>query len=324
MTCSVQIYNAGCVTGYGLDKGDLAKGVFLGETAVNEITTFEAHEDSPGLGALVPQFKVSQYFPSIKSYIDRSSALSLLAAADALRFKPDSRDAFEKVGLVFASRYACLETMRMYANAGLDRGWRFAPPFLFIHSYPNTPAALMHIELGLKGFSEVFSGFSASGLSAICDAVRAIGSGQAGPVLAGGAEALSELRYNYLYEKGELGTFDEPASTQPGEAAAFLLLAPEDGLPDGVLPGARPLAEISLHDATDHPKPDVCFCRSCTNCQKTGRAFDLGKFTGDCDAANVPLAVTAFLFSEQFADDELAVISDHNNSGTVLLVRKRR
>ena len=324
MTCSALIYNAGCVSGFGLDKKAFATGIAKGETAVNEITAFEAHEDSPGLGALAEKFKVSSYFPSIKSYVDRCSALSLLAAKDALDFDPDSRESFEQVGLVFSSRYACLETMQMYAKAGLERGWRFAPPFLFIHSYPNTAAALMHIELGLKGFSEVFSGFSASGLSALCDGVRAVSSGQSGALLAGGTEALSELRYNYLFENGSVGTFDEPASVHPGEAAAFVLLANEDGLPDVVLPGADPLAEVSLHDATDHPKPDVCFCRSCTNCKRTGRAFDLMKFSGDCDAANVPLAITAFLFSEQFADDELAVISDHNNSGTVLLVRKRR
>jgi 3-oxoacyl-(acyl-carrier-protein) synthase len=284
----VFVLSVGAVSGFGLSSAELGAGISCGKSAIREIIGFEAPDESPGLGAELRDFNISAYIPSIKSYVDRCTALALKAGLEAIGQDAFSARRANEIGLAFGSEFAALETTRMYASTGVEKGWRFAPPFLFIHSYANTPAAEMHIDLGLKGYSNVFAGFKDAGWFAIADAISVISRKDADIVLAGGAEALGPLRYRAEFENGTLGTLDKPVeSASPGEGAAFLLLAGEDAILHaqeilGKEIRKHEIALVPTEEAVDIPTADIA------------------PLVGNCCGAMAPLEAAAFLCSDRW------------------------
>ncbi|RKY21962.1 MAG: hypothetical protein DRP90_01600 [Planctomycetota bacterium] len=296
----VFVLSAGAVSACGPDGEDLAESVSSSRSAIGEITAFDTPEDSPALGAVLEDFEVSRYFPSIKTYVDRCTALALKAALEALEELPPGAAERFPVGLVFGSRFACLETVDLYASTGLKRGWRFAPPFLFIHSYANTPAAVVHIELKLKGYSNVFSGYEGAGAAALADGFAAVSTGAADLLLAGASEGLGPLRYAWHHAAGELGTFERPKEgSEPGEGAAMLLLAS---------PEAAAGAEGALGKVRVEPRPP-----------EGAAEVDVTAVTGRCAAAQIPLSAAAFLLSGAFDAGSEAAFPLGKGSGWLVI-----
>ena len=322
------IFSVGVISSLGTGNDEFINGIQNPSDLDDEITEFEVHEDSPGLGKIIRDFNISDYFPSIKSYIDKCTAFGLKASYEAIDQSVFRTEISERIGLIYASQFACINTMSLYGKMGLDKGWRFAPPFLFIHSYPNTPAAMVHIELGLKGFSNVFSGSQKSGELAIADAISVISSGKSEAVLAGGVDVLSSARYNDLFLSGTLGTFDQPLENQtPGEAAAFLLMGQENSeLAASASKNKEILGTIEVVESLKNHDHDYYFIQDpkIPVPSLSSKAVDIGLITGRCAAASLPLSICAFLLSDVFSPDNTGIFPIDSIPGHFLKVEKRK
>ncbi len=326
MAVTAVIYGVGAVSAAGIANSDLATCVNNSVSSISEIVAFEVPDESPGMGAILREFEISRSFPSIKSYIDRCTALALQAGLNALQPSAIADGRVSCVGLSFGSQFACIETMKMYCTVGVEKGWRLAPPFIFIHSYANTPAACMHIELKLHGYGNVFAGGEDCGFDAIADAVRAISSGEADNILAGASESLGSVRFNALFDSGAMGTLDAPIPSRfPGEGAAFLYLASQNAstfaanTANKLMPPAK-ISVISQHELDVTPQPQYVFIapydgESTLLADRFGAAkIEFSQLIGDCASANVPIAITAFLLSNRFPAGSCALFPSSSNS----------
>ncbi|GAB4158379.1 MAG: hypothetical protein Kow00107_07290 [Planctomycetota bacterium] len=306
MSRSVVLLSAGIVSAHGSENAQSLQGIRTGISAIGELTSFEAHEDSPGLAAEIRDFEIGRWFPSIKSYVDRCTALALKAAKNALDSAPCQLHR-EEIGLVFGSEFGCMETMRLYTLAGIEKGWRFAPPFVFVHSYANTPAAMLHIELGLKGFGNVFSGSPDAGALALADAVEVISSRKADVVIVGASEALGPTRYEYIRQRDLLGSFDEPSEENtPGEGAAFIVLSASDSEAVSGFADLDRFPEIYIADynAAEAEDPLPGFL----------------KLFGNCSSANAPMRAALFALDDSLG--RMTIEIPNSQGRTICLERK--
>ncbi len=151
-----------------------------------------------GIGTILPNegensindFALTNYPVAPKTYLDRASALALGAAGLALQNANLSGPFDEEFGLVTATRFGCVETMRVFENTISEKGVKSASPLLFSHSYFNSPAALIAIEWGLRGYHAPLVGEN-SGLEALELAKSVIELGYAQRMLVGVFDALS-------------------------------------------------------------------------------------------------------------------------------------
>ena len=194
-------------------------------------------------GARCPELDVKEYLPAEKTYLDRCSELSLVAAALALgsagfqacesgagetqAWKPALPERF---GIALGTAYGCLDSMYANTSRVQTKGARLASPLLFMHSFVNAPASLIAIEWGLQGPGATFTDGGLSAASALywaCDLLRR---GEVDAMLVGGADG---GRWMVEGGSGIAGT---------GEAAAIFLLERAEVAERR---GARVLAEVA-------------------------------------------------------------------------------
>ena len=196
-----------------------------------EITGFEIPEGQPTWGFEALDVNLEQELPNVKSFVDRTSALALVAAkyalADAKLLERDVRPAGEgnEIGCAYGSTLGCLEAMGIFWNKVKSSNPKFAPPLPFTHGYANSPSSLLCIEYGLRGSAATFSGEKLAGLEAVMFAADQIASGSARFMLAGASDSLVPAAYRHLLATQQLsltGKWD--SGIIPGEGAAMLLL----------------------------------------------------------------------------------------------------
>jgi 3-oxoacyl-(acyl-carrier-protein) synthase len=227
----------------------------------------------PPFGCPIQNFDVRKHLPSIISYVDRCSALVLVAVKLALESakvlrpvgsgrwavssdqgQPPSADRIPPTalwGLAYSSAWGCLDSMELFFAKVAAGQTKFAPPLVFSHSYVNTPSSLACIEFGLAGPGATFSQGASGAIVALGWArdrlVRTAGSECAGFAAAASDSLSKALRRHYaaageLSADGRLAPLD-PASagTVLGEAGAALTIELEAS---ARARGARPLAAI--------------------------------------------------------------------------------
>ena len=197
-----------------------------------EITGFEVREGAPAWGFEVLDCNTESELPNIKSFIDRTSALALVAAKIALAdaaLARESRPAGVEIGCAYGSALGCLEAMGIFWNKVKTSNPKFAQPLAFTQSYANSPSSLLCIEYGLHGAAATFSGERLAALEGVLFAFDQIASGSAEIVLAGGSESLSPAAHRHLQASGQLsrsGQWDD--GIVPGEGAVMLILESEE------------------------------------------------------------------------------------------------
>ncbi|HYF51271.1 MAG TPA: beta-ketoacyl synthase N-terminal-like domain-containing protein [Planctomycetota bacterium] len=184
-------------------------------------------------------------FPHIKSYIDRTSALALLAAkralADAGLGRQDADSKLE-IGCAYGTTLGCLDAMGIFWNKCKTSNPKFAQPLPFTHGYANSPSSLLCIEFGLRGPAATFSGEKLAGLEALTFAADQIAAGSGEIILAGASESLVQQGWAHLLASGQLGKSGKwDDGLIPGEGAVMLVLESE---PSAKARGARIYAEI--------------------------------------------------------------------------------
>lgn len=143
-----------CAAGFGLEeiRAALNEGVFW--------------EDG------IPEYDVAEFGVSPKTYVDAVSRHSLCASAMALNGV--ERDS--ELGVFAGTEWGCVETTARFWNDYQSKGARFVRPFLFPHTYDNSPASLMAMEFGAQASHMNFSG-AAAGALAVFAAFEAIARG---------------------------------------------------------------------------------------------------------------------------------------------------
>lgn len=225
----VAITGIGVISSVGIGYDPFAEAVTLGVVGL-EPCSF----DQSRLAGQVLDFNVVDYLVAEKTYLDRCSEFALAATKlcldDAglteLPCEPERR------GLVIGTQYGCLDTMVKYTDRVKKRGTRFATPVMFSHAFVNTPASLVAIDFGLKGYHIPIVSGAASGTQALLTAMVGLQCGHADAVIAGGVEALCPTLFEGV--AGQMWAGDDPDEYDPladhgrvfGEGAAFLLLEP--------------------------------------------------------------------------------------------------
>lgn len=204
-------------------------------------------EGAPAWGFEVLDFALERELPHIKSFVDRTSALALvagkLALADAGLLEREKRPAGQEIGCTYGTMFGCLEAMTIFWNKIKTSNPKFAQPLPFTHGYANSPSSLLCIEYGLRGPAATFSGERLAGVEAVLFAYDQIAAGAGEIVLAGASESLTLAVYNHLRATGQLspgGMWDE--GTVPGEGAAMLVL---ESLDSAQRRSAKVLAEVT-------------------------------------------------------------------------------
>jgi len=169
-------------------------------------------------------FDLSRHVPSVKSYIDRTSALALaathIALSDAGLLEPASRRGRE-LGLAYATQWGCLDSMELFYAKLRGANPRFAPPLPFSHSYANSPASIVSIEFGLRGHHIVFSTGRTSAAWALLGAADAVTRGRAEAIACAGSDSLSRAAFAHYQARGRLPPGDR--SGDGSGADRFLL-----------------------------------------------------------------------------------------------------
>lgn len=150
----------------------------------------------------IPEYALEDMNVSPKAYVDPASQHFLAACAQT--GVGDGRTI--PTGVISGTAHGCAKTVEMFFEDYKRKGPRFVRPFVFPHSYSNTPASLAAMEWELTGPHLHFSGGScASGLALVAafDCLRRDWNAR---ILVGGTDA-------------------EPQ----GESASALLLAAQAG-----------------------------------------------------------------------------------------------
>jgi hypothetical protein len=120
------------------------------------------------------------------------------------------------IGFALGSQWGCTGTMEKFQQKLLDSDPKFATPFLFSSSFPNSPAAIASIEFSIKGYNTVYSGCVNSGFMACINALYAVKNSRAAVMAVVGADALSRTVTDYYKD-----------STPPSDCAACMIIGSE-------------------------------------------------------------------------------------------------
>jgi len=169
--------------------------------------------------ATVKEFSIEKYLPTPKAYLDRSSQFLLAATSLAIGNAKLSTIPPE-TALVIGTQYGPLETEEIFYRDVIEKGPKFAKPFLFPHCYSNTGISLTAIEYNLKGTHVNIASGMTAGAEALTCAFHLIRSGRASIAIAGGYDVISPLLIKNLELTGLLNN----NSFLPGEGAGIFII----------------------------------------------------------------------------------------------------
>ncbi|MBI3944022.1 MAG: beta-ketoacyl-ACP synthase II [Chloroflexi bacterium] len=236
----VVITGLGAVTPVGNNVPATWQHLIEGRSGICTIHSFDASDLSIRIAAEVKDFDPKTYFdPRELRHIDRFSQFAVVAAREALadarlNINPDESD---DIAVVVGSGIGGYGTTMSEHARYLERGARRVSPFYVPMVLPDTAAAQIAIEFGIKGLNMAVVTACATGTNAIGEAAEVIRRGDADVVVCGGTEAcLQPLAFASFINMGALASRNEdPASAcRPfditrngfvmGEGAGILIL----------------------------------------------------------------------------------------------------
>jgi 3-oxoacyl-[acyl-carrier-protein] synthase II len=250
-----------------------------------ELSAYPLPEDTPSYGCRIEGFQIAEYIETIKTYIDRASALALAAAKLTLGavnlLDIETRGA--EIGLAYATAWGCLDSMKLFYAKVKGGRPQFAPPLPFTHAFANSPSSLLAIEFGLRGYATTHSAGWTCGAQAIGSATDAVALGSAPAILVGGSEALSAPLHLHHDLRGELSPTGRLAPGEPdadglvlGEGAAFVLLETSEAS------RREPLARLAGWGAASGGESEPA----------VGRSVELAVEDSGIDPAQIKLVLT--------------------------------
>lgn len=130
---------------------------------------------------------LSAYTGSKHAYLDPATKIALASSAGAMKDAGWTRGE-ALTGLSIGTAHGCSTSAAAHARTVAEKGGKFSSPLVFSHAYPNSPNAVVSIDLGLRGYNNCVVAGSVSGLIAIGSASDQISSGSSERILAGGMD----------------------------------------------------------------------------------------------------------------------------------------
>ncbi len=239
------ITGLGLITPLGESRDELIDALISARSGVGLIKRWDCSAFPVRFGGECASFDVTRsgVDPREARRMDRFAQFGLAAAIGAVRdagieFATEDPD---RCGVIIGSGIGGLETIQEQYRVLLERGVGRVSPFTVPRLMTNAAAANVSIRFGLKGLNTVVSTACSTGSNAIGDAARAIRTGQADVMVAGGAEAvLCEMGLGSFCAARALSTRnDDPArASRPwdrgrdgfvlSEGAAVIVLEEEE------------------------------------------------------------------------------------------------
>jgi len=186
------ITGIGCITPAGLNINETFEGLLEGKKLLREIDRFDASRYPSRHAGLIDGFRPDDKFNKrLLKKLDRFSHLSLQAADDAITdagIDIASEDP-ERVGIILGNALGGWEFAETELRDLWTGGLREVSPYQATAWFPAAPQGQISIYYGIKGFAKTIISDTASSHIAIGYAMRAIKTGRADVILAGGAEA---------------------------------------------------------------------------------------------------------------------------------------
>lgn len=135
--------------------------------------------------------------------------------------------------IVTGTAYGCLEDTTVFLDRMVVNNEEMLTPTAFIQSTHNTVGAQIALILGCHGYNNTFVHRGFSFEHALLDGMMLINEGDAGTVLVGGVDEITDGSHAIL---SRLGLYKHGRIN--GEGAAFFLLSREPGGPGGASSGA--------------------------------------------------------------------------------------
>jgi len=263
------ITGIGAITPAGLNISDTFDSVIEGRSNLREIDRFDASKYPSRHAGLIDGFTPGKKFNRrLLKKLDRFSHLSLQAADDALGdagIDMQGEDP-ERVGIVIGNAlggwgFAEVELRDLWMG-----GVREVSAYQATAWFPAAPQGRISIFYGIRGFAKTIISDIASSHLAISYAMRAIKTGKADVIMAGGVEApISPYALLCCNTSGELSTdgsylpFDRSRDGYIIGEGAGILVIEERGR--ALKRGAKIYAELTgfghTSDGVDAVKPDV-------------------------------------------------------------------
>jgi 3-oxoacyl-[acyl-carrier-protein] synthase II len=189
---SVVITGVGCVTPAGTGAEGFWAGLRSRHSPIRTITRFDPEPFRTRIAAEVPEFHPQDHMPrkSAKRF-DRFSQLGVAAArlaVDDAELVPEREDR-DRVGVSMGSALGGIAHAEEQLPVFLTKGIRSVDTSLALGVFGGAVSCNIAIAHGFTGPNSTNSMSCASGTIAVGDAFRAIRSGLADVMLAGGAEA---------------------------------------------------------------------------------------------------------------------------------------
>ena len=259
----VVVTGMGCVSPVGNDVQSLWSNLLAGRSGVGPITRFDATGYKVRIAAEVKDFDPTALFGSREARrMDRFSQFALAAAQQAvqdagLTVDDHNRD---RIGVFVGSGIGGVGTIYEQMLVLLERGPDRVSPFLVPMMLPDSAAAMIAIQFGMRGPNMAIVSACASGTNAVGEAAEAIRRDKADVILAGGSE--SSILPIAIAGMGVMNAIsarnDEPTrASRPfdrhrdgfvmGEGGAVLVL---ESLEHAQGRGARILAEVIGYGST--------------------------------------------------------------------------
>jgi len=244
----VVVTGLGTLTSLGNDAETFFANLLDGKCGIGPVTRFDPELSSVKIASEVHDFDLS-YFSEYweakdaKRY-DRYSHLAMGAAKDALAdggLSVEDIDSF-RFGVLIGSGIGGLQAVENSCRILFEKGPKRITPFLLPSIIGNTAGSMVAIHLGAKGPNYGIVSESATGTTAIGEALRSLQLGDADVMLAGGSEAavtaLGFAGYNARQSLTTTGNESPQTASKPfdkardgfvmGEGAGVLLLETEE------------------------------------------------------------------------------------------------
>lgn len=336
----VVITGMGAITPVGCNVEAFWESLKSGKCGIDYITKFDTTDYKVKVAAEIKDFDASLYME--KGDIRRSDKFVQYAIASALQAVEDSniKDniAPERFGVYYGSGIGGFDTFVSEHNNLLNRGPSRVSPHFIPKLITNMGAGNIAIKTGAKGPCIAISTACATGTSAIGEAYRAIKSGYADAIIAGGVEAsISPLAVAAFMNCMALSESDDPQCASipfdkrrsgfvMGEGAGAVIVEEYE---HAVARGAKIYAEVvgygSTCDAFHVTAPDdsaESSSRAISECLKEAGEYDASKIYINAHGTSTPLndKTETRAFKNVFGEDayKLHISSTKSMTGHLL------
>jgi 3-oxoacyl-[acyl-carrier-protein] synthase II len=213
----VVITGLGVITPLGESRDELVEALISARSGVSAIRRWDCSSFPVRIGGECLDFDITKWDVDARDArrMDRFAQFALAASTGAVRDAGIDMAAEnpDRCGVVIGSGIGGLETIQEQYRILLERGVGRVSPFTVPRLMNNAAAANVSIRFGLRGPNTVISTACSTGSNAVGDATRAIQTGLADVMIAGGAEAvLCELGLGSFCAARALSTRnDDPA-----------------------------------------------------------------------------------------------------------------